>query len=339
VRAVSVNKTQAGIKVDLANKVIDKLISLNLDPTPDIYTIWYYYFKGDDLELVKKINDIISTNKNNLRSIHFAPVVALTKREASLTEEFKGNSDKIIGHTYEVTQAIDENVQRLGEFIDTTSNDQSKNDQQIIKEIQVETKLVMKENARLQKVIQDERQKMIKLQEKLTKAKKELITDALTNVHNRRHFDISLERAIKETVMTNKPLSLFIFDIDHFKKFNDTHGHQVGDMVLKFVGQAMHTLFPKLSHHLFRYGGEEFAIIFDGVTKSYAMKYAIMLSNALSKKEITKKSTNETIGKITISGGVADRKKNDTVESIIARADIALYEAKNQGRNLINSAA
>jgi diguanylate cyclase len=145
--------------------------------------------------------------------------------------------------------------------------------------------------------------------------------------------------AIKECNLTNKPLSLFIFDIDHFKKFNDTHGHQVGDSVLKYIGQTIKQALPEKAHHMFRYGGEEFVVIFEGLNKQHALKYAQIISNTISKREITKKTTNEKIGHITISGGISEKTKRDTPETLIARADVALYDSKSKGRNQINIAA
>ena len=77
-----------------------------------------------------------------------------------------------------------------------------------------------------------------------------------------------------------------MFDIDHFKKFNDTHGHQIGDTVLKFVGHTMKTLFPNIMDNLFRYGGEEFVITFEKMGRFEAQKLATQLMNTIAKKEI-----------------------------------------------------
>ncbi|MFT6072959.1 MAG: diguanylate cyclase [Alphaproteobacteria bacterium] len=335
------NKQPISINVseDTAIAALSQISSLGLDPTPDLYQIWYCYYNGEDQDLIKKVDKLMQDNAGNIREILFLPLIAFFKKEIRALEEFKDDSEQVISNTYTNLHDVSENTRRLGSFIHETSTDKSKKDKDIIKEIQEESRNAMAENERLHQVIEAERHKMLQLQENLQKVKNELILDSLTNIHNRRHFDISLKQAIKEASIANKPLSLFIFDIDHFKKFNDTHGHLVGDMVLKFVGYIMKTIFPNKTHHLFRYGGEEFAIIFDGVSKADTMKYAYMLSNAISKKEMTKKSTNEKIGNITISGGIADKKKRDTVETLIARADLALYASKNKGRNQVNFAA
>lgn len=334
VQTVSINVSE-----ETAIKTLSKLSQLGLDPTPDLYAVWYSYFKGDDQDLACKIDQILEDNPNDIRPIHFVSIIGNFKKEEVALNEYSEDVTSIINSSYENVAAVSENTRQLGSFIDNTSQDQSKQAEDIVRLIQNKSKLAMAENERLHKLIQEERIQMQSLKENLEKIKSELITDSLTGVHNRRHFDVCLERAIKEMSILNKPLSLFIFDIDHFKKFNDTHGHLIGDTVLKFVGHTMKTVLPEKSYHLFRYGGEEFAVIFDGIPKGDAIKYAQMLSNAISKKEIIKKSTNEVIGNVTVSGGIAEKRKRETSQELIARADMALYDSKSKGRNQINFAA
>jgi diguanylate cyclase len=285
------------------------------------------------------MDKILEENPIELKPFHFACIVNPVKKEQLALNDYSEDSLKFIHSTYDNVDTVHENTKRLGRFIDDASNNKSESTEKIIHEIQNQTKLVMAENERLHATIQMERQKMDELQQNLQIIKKELITDSLTNIYNRRYFDECLTASIKESNLTNQPLSLFIFDIDHFKKFNDTHGHIVGDSVLKYIGQTIKTALPEKKHHMFRYGGEEFVVIFDGVTKSHAMKYAQIISNAISKREITKRSTNEKIGKITISGGIAEKNKRDTIVTLVARADVALYDSKSKGRNQINFAA
>lgn len=333
VRTVSINLSE-----ETAIKTLSKLSQLELDPTPDLYAVWYSYFKGDDLDLAKKVDQILEQNPKSLKPVHFISVIGTSKKEEIALNNFSEDSRTVIDNTYDKALAVSENTRQLGSFINDTSADTTKQADDIIKLIQNKTKIAMDENERLHSLIQEERAQMDALKENLEKVKTELITDALTGVHNRRHFDICLDNALKEATVVNKPLSLFIFDIDHFKNVNDTYGHQIGDLVLKFIGSTMRSVFPDNNHHLFRYGGEEFAIIFQDIAQGDALKYGTMLANAISKKEITKKSTNEKIGNITISGGITERRRNDTSTNMISRSDVALYDSKNKGRNQINFA-
>jgi diguanylate cyclase len=334
IKTVSINLSE-----DAAIKALSQLSHLGFNPTPDLYSIWYSYYKGDDCDLKIKMDKILEEHSTDLRPFHFTTIINPLKKEKLALDDFCEDTAKIIDNTYNNVQAAHDNTRRLEQFIDNVSNDESEPKDKIIKNIQSETKRMMEENTRLHFIIQDERKKMEELQTNLQHIRNELITDSLTNIYNRRHFDECLTAAIKECNITNKPLSLFIFDIDHFKKFNDTHGHLVGDSVLKYIGQTIKQAIPEQAHHMFRYGGEEFVVIFEGIVKSHALKYAQIISNAISKREITKRTTNEKIGHITISGGIAEKNKRDTLETLIARADVALYSSKKKGRNQINIAA
>jgi diguanylate cyclase len=123
-------------------------------------------------------------------------------------------------------------------------------------------------------------------------------------------------------------------DIDHFKKFNDTYGHQTGDQVLRLVALAVK---QNVKGHdvACRYGGEEFAVLLPHTSLRQAVTVAEHIRRAVLTKELVKRSTGENLGRITISIGVSSFVAQDTVQSMIARADAALYAAKAAGRNLV----
>jgi diguanylate cyclase len=123
-------------------------------------------------------------------------------------------------------------------------------------------------------------------------------------------------------------------DIDHFKKFNDAHGHLIGDQVLRLVAR---TLIENLKGRdiIARYGGEEFAIILPLTRVQDAERVANLLRANLSTKQIKKRGSNEVLGVITISIGAAEHKVGEDKEAWIGRADAALYKAKQTGRNKV----
>jgi diguanylate cyclase len=125
-------------------------------------------------------------------------------------------------------------------------------------------------------------------------------------------------------------------DIDHFKKFNDTYGHQTGDQVLRLVALAVKQNI-KAQDIACRYGGEEFAIILPHVGLEDAAEIGENIRNAVMSKELVKRSTGENLGRVTISVGIATYENIDTVHSIVSRADEALYLAKDAGRNLVKT--
>ena len=123
-----------------------------------------------------------------------------------------------------------------------------------------------------------------------------------------------------------------MLDIDYFKKFNDTYGHQVGDQVLKLVASTLKTG-VKGGDIVARYGGEEFAIILPKTTKENAFTVAEHVRDSVSSKDIINRGTGKVLGQIRLSVGVSEYKPGESIEDLIERADKALYEAKNNGRN------
>jgi len=150
--------------------------------------------------------------------------------------------------------------------------------------------------------------------------------DGLTNVYNRRYFNKYLHREIVKSKRYNRSLSLIIFDIDKFKKVNDSFGHDVGDSVLRELSTLVNS-HTRESDVLFRIGGEEFALI--------AMETEIEEALALSEKirRIVEEHSFKYVKDITISLGVTQFALDDDIDSVFKRADNALYKAKNNGRN------
>ena len=161
--------------------------------------------------------------------------------------------------------------------------------------------------------------------------KKESIFDPLTNCYNKKESEFLLERFFKEFLRYATPLSVLMLDIDHFKKVNDTYGHLAGDYVLKEVANVIKSTIRQ-SDICGRFGGEEFLIILPNTKLSGAMKLAERLRNNIHNHKFI--YNNQEIP-LTVSIGITSASKSDSIYSIIQRADEALYEAKNKGRNRV----
>jgi diguanylate cyclase len=175
------------------------------------------------------------------------------------------------------------------------------------------------------------------LRKNLDNVKKEAMTDGLTGLSNRKAFDKQIRDAVEESDNIGIPVVLMMLDIDFFKKFNDTYGHQVGDQVLRLVARTL-TDNVKGRDIAARYGGEEFAIILPETALPSGLKVAEVLRRSVESKEVVNKTNNETLGRITLSVGVAEYKPGESISQFIERADAALYEAKKAGRNRVEMA-
>jgi diguanylate cyclase len=174
------------------------------------------------------------------------------------------------------------------------------------------------------------------LRERLETVRREALTDPLTGIPNRKAFETELERAMGSSVETKEPLSLMLCDIDHFKQFNDTWGHQTGDQVLRLVANCIQEN-VKGRDTAARFGGEEFAVVLPQTALSDAVRLANQIRSKVESKKLVKKSNGDILGVITISIGVAQYDMKETAESFVQRADACLYAAKRSGRNRVTS--
>lgn len=157
------------------------------------------------------------------------------------------------------------------------------------------------------------------------------IKDALTGVYNRRYLDVHLKGECQRHFRYSRKMSLIMFDIDRFKEVNDTYGHPCGDHVLKVIAATISQL-ARSSDCLVRYGGEEFCCILPETSSECAKTLAERFRSCIAELVIEYKE--EKI-QVTISLGIAELREGDTQDGLLKRADEALYEAKNKGRNQV----
>ncbi|QSR46603.1 GGDEF domain-containing protein [Aeromonas veronii] len=156
--------------------------------------------------------------------------------------------------------------------------------------------------------------------------------DPLTGVANRRHFNIELERALAHSQQNGAPLSLILIDVDYFKCFNDHYGHQVGDMCLKEVAQALNRAVCTPSDLVARYGGEEFVLLLPNTDRQAASSVAQRLQDGLASLQLEHLASDVATW-VTVSQGIATLLPGESASLLLERADQALYRAKELGRN------
>jgi diguanylate cyclase (GGDEF)-like protein len=155
--------------------------------------------------------------------------------------------------------------------------------------------------------------------------------DELTGTLNRRSLMAALERERSRSERSGAPFSIAMIDLDHFKRVNDTHGHAAGDEVLRALAATVHGTM-RTTDVFGRYGGEEFLMILFGTTPALALKAMERIRAALTAKNWSSIAQDLSV---TLSAGIASHRKGESIEQLLHRADLALYQAKDAGRNTI----
>ena len=190
----------------------------------------------------------------------------------------------------------------------------------------------LRQRLEYEKQIHGLQERMSGLQQDLVAAHEELKLDPLTNIFNRRAFDTSIARFMKIHFMLKQQISLVMIDVDNFKSINDVCGHATGDAVLKAVAGVLSRAFVRKNDLITRFGGDEFAVILpDTSIEQSKVSIERFLSGA---RTVQIAELPESIS-ISCSAGCTEIADGDTVESLIARADEALYAAKKAGRNCL----
>jgi diguanylate cyclase len=171
--------------------------------------------------------------------------------------------------------------------------------------------------------------RLASMREELLKARREMNTDPLTQVFNRRAFDDALEQQVALSSFSGQPLVLLMVDIDHFKTVNDSRGHTIGDDVLKDVAARIVRAFPRRNDFVARYGGEEFAVILPGVDAGAATRLAERVLEAVRGHAVPVDPPLT----VTCSVGYAPLHRSEPAANLLRRADQALYAAKRNGRD------
>ena len=308
---------------------------------PRHYELWYSYCGGFNHALNRAVNDILRS-KGRIDTSELQAIYHQFISPSRLSDRIEDVGGRISGEIDGVVEAMTRTMEANSSYADTLSEastelgtgPEATRVVGIVGNLIEATQKTEKINRDLEGQLADSQKQISELKESLDALRFESLTDELTTLANRKHFDQSLERAVAEAAEFDEPLSLLITDIDNFKTFNDTFGHQTGDQVLRLVALAVKQAI-RAQHLACRYGGEEFAIILPKTDLLAAEALAERIRTMVMEKELKKRSTGETLGFITVSIGVATFRKTDTTVSLIERADTALYLAKRAGRNRV----
>lgn len=309
--------------------------------TPRNFEIWYTYASGRDPELVEAIDLILSNNQpftkdqnDAIATQYLGPAGANAHvQEASL--KIEESVSAVLGFLSEANAGATNYGESLESNLGAMANAENLESlRRAVEALVADTKGMAAQNTQLRNRLEESSNEIKSLREHLETVQQEAMTDGLTGIANRKYFDNSLLQEAEQAMTAGTELCLLLGDIDHFKRFNDTYGHQVGDQVLKLVGMILKESAVDDATAA-RYGGEEFAIVLPNAGLTKAEEMAELVRTTVASKRIRKKSTGEDFGNITMSIGIAQFKPGEPIADLIRRADQSLYHAKNTGRNRV----
>lgn len=320
-----------------AAAALQHIAKLGLKPLPQHYELFFRYHQGDP-EIIAAIDG----HKGTLDDITCHRLYKRFLSESARTDITKEISDKVqtaITDMVLMLKSVQNSATEYGDTLDGVTDKlrdvRSMDDlHEIVSVIVSDTKQMLAKNQELEIQLVNSSNQVSELRQNLDQVRREATVDGLTGLANRRAFDKYIRDCIDEAASNRLPLVLMILDIDHFKKFNDSFGHIVGDQVLRLVARSL-TDGIKGRDIAARYGGEEFVILLPDTHLHSGLKVAETLRKSVENKEVVNRSNQESMGQITLSIGLAEFAQDESVVDFIARADKALYEAKRTGRNRV----
>jgi len=317
------------------------LLTHRLEVSSYTLAIAHDVITGGDQRLARMIEDRVSARepvtldwleevgRNTGRSDGSETLNALmTKLEASL-EEFGKTTVEARTATTEYNSALEAHVGEL---------EQVSKAGVVISELATIAKVMLERTRDIEKQMSRSELQTRTLRQNLDEARRSADMDHLTGLPNRRAFEAVLKNEIALARADEEPLCVAFCDIDHFKRINDTHGHEAGDRVLKAVAKSL----AKISDdkcHVARHGGEEFVILFRGKSLDEAFAVLDATRGEMAERRWVNRATDVPFGKVTFSAGMSDVFAHDSPRDALKAADAALYVAKGKGRNQVLKAS
>jgi diguanylate cyclase len=327
----------------VARRALEEMERSGVWPTPLNFELWLHYLGDPDGALGQEMGRLLldgecfNERTAELLAAEYLPHARLTEqvRDAgavlnrelsavSKTMEVAKQSHAAFGHALAKAAVDLQNVLEPAAVLRTVSK------------LATATTEVQNQNAALGKLLQNSTSEVARLRKHLEQVRRESMMDAVTNLANRKAFDEELLRACDESERSGEPMTLAMLDIDHFKQFNDTWGHQTGDQVLRYVAGVIGRV-SRSPRFAARYGGEEFAMIFPDERAPDVEAALNQIREEVAARTLRRRSTNDDLGAVTFSAGLAQHRQGETGSSLLDRADQALYSAKRTGRNKVTN--
>ena len=335
----------AAAPVDIAglawfDQIRGLMLSIRLPPVPDVYDLFWRYVRDEDHELSLAIDTAVTLGQLDLAAVaalrraHCGDVGAT---EVAALVEAAHDQAEALTHRIEAGRtdladygrAIADGGAALGAPLDAAAL------AVLLEQLGAATATMQAANARLEGELAAAAVEARALSEKLGAAERAAITDQLTGVLNRRGTIELVEKSQARSRESATPLSLAMIDIDHFKRFNDRFGHALGDEVLRFVARHVADRIAPRGGTVGRMGGEEFIAILPDHDIMAATTIIDRTRAELAGQIIRNASDGSSMGRVSFSAGVSSDRPDDSCDTVIERADKALYSAKRMGRDRV----
>jgi diguanylate cyclase len=321
----------ASTTADRANRLMSQH---GVPPTPDNFSVWFYYVMGGSLTLKKTIDILIANKRKFDSAINRELYLTYVNPHSSTSGDFPEQLRGVIASAQEfLTTAISDNRAHIDDLGEVRSECQTAADPRpIIEKLVKELSKATTRSSALEANFLQTTKDLDQIKDSLKQAEQHSNTDALTGLANRRSLDAFLRTAQITAMEAGTPLSILLIDIDHFKQFNDGFGHQVGDQVIRLVARVLqeHVRACDLAA---RYGGEELMAVLPGAALDACFEAAERIRRRICEAKLTRRTTGEEISSVTVSIGVAQFRMAESADGMIERCDRALYQAKRAGRN------
>lgn len=327
--------------IEIAKKALDLMQQHGVAPSPQNYSIWTTFVAGSNSELSQILQKHIDRGGPIEDPIHddLYDRFFTFKRIQDAVIDTGGAMSRELGEVVKSLEAAGRDHAAYGEALAGAHGQLNESTdvttfKSLVEGLVQATARMQRRSRDLETRLQETSHEVDQLRQNLEKVREEAMTDALTGVANRKRFDESIRKGRRAAEMNGERMCLILCDIDHFKKFNDTWGHQTGDQIIRFVAACL-SRFAKDYHVVARYGGEEFGIVMPKTTLDEARIVADKIRSTVESKRLLRKSTNEDLGHITVSLGVSEYQLGESIEGLIERCDTNLYKSKQTGRNRI----
>lgn len=323
----------------IADKAMRAMLQQHVPPTPNNFSLWFHYSLGAGSDLNRAI-DILISNKRKFE----------TTTNQALYETFIGSHGAEAAVVHRVSQQLHGVMDSAKEYLMAAIADNRTQMEAIdevaerstgtfdpkflIENLVTELAQATERAAKLEASFVEKTRELDTIRESLNKSEHRARTDTLTGLPNRRALEEFFRQAQVAAMEQDEPLSLLLIDVDHFKKFNDSYGHSVGDQVLRLVARAVRERLRQKDLPA-RYGGEELIAILPQADLETCAAIAERIRSSIAECQFTRRSTGEILPRITVSIGVGQFQLGESLSDVIDRCDRALYLAKKFGRNRV----